>query len=195
AHGADSSGSPACRRPSSVSFRPDRFASLQSQTDSTSPWAWTFKHISESTRPSTRVPRVRTFALKACVLILSEIPESGGENLSTPLLRGRTHVLLRPDDISGRLPAEEPEHVVDGGLHRLPPLGWDRPGDMRRHDDVREFVERPVERPTAIRIRIGPPHVEGRAERGMGPEVVEQGVLDDQLPAGDVHEDGVRFHR
>src|SRR5207247_5627214 len=117
-------------------------ASLQYHSECAPAWAGSFKHLSESTRPSTRLPRVRTFVLKACVLILSENPESGGGNSATPFLRGRTRILLRPDDMPRRLPAEEPEHVVQGGLHRVAALARDRVRDVRRHEDVRELVER-----------------------------------------------------
>src|SRR5439155_315347 len=119
----------------------------------------------------------------------------GGGNSATPFLRGRMHVLLRLDDVPRRLPAEEPEHVVQGGLHRVAALARDRVRDVRRHEDVREFVERTVERPSMLRVRVGPPDIEGRAESGMGPQVFEQIVFEDDLTAGDVHEDRVGLHR
>src|SRR6266480_5885594 len=105
------------------------------------------------------------------------------------------HVLLRPDDMAGRLAPEEPEHVIQGGLHRVAALAQDRVRDVRRHEYVRELVERTMERPSMLRVRVGPPHVEGRAESGMGPQVFEQIVFEDDLTAGDVYEDRVGLHR
>src|SRR5439155_3505532 len=98
----------------------------------------------------------------------SERIRSPGAGISaTPFLRGRTRILLRPDDMPRRLPAEEPEHVVQGGLHRVAALARDRVRDVRRHEDVREFVERTMERSSMLRVRVGPPDIEGRAESGM----------------------------
>src|SRR2546430_6656177 len=52
-----------------------------------------------------------------------------------------------------------------------------------------------MERPSMLRVRVGPPDIEGRAESGMGPQMFEEIVFEDDLTAGDVHENRVVLHR
>src|SRR2546430_11420659 len=122
----------------------------------------------------------------------SQPPPAHASAASVP--RSHDPVLGRIDDVPRFLPAEEAHDVLQRGLHRARPLSWDRGGDMRRHHQIRKVLERPVERPALLGIRVRPPRVQGRAELRMGFQMVEQVVLHDELPAGDVHEDRVVFH-
>src|SRR5438034_10008343 len=65
---------------------------------------------------------------------------------------------------------------------------------MRRHDDVRKILERTMERPSLPGVGVCPPRVEGGPKPRTGLEMFEQIVFDDQLAAGDVHEDRVLLH-
>src|SRR5438876_1360013 len=110
------------------------------------------------------------------------------------ILRSHDPILGRIDDVPRLIPAEETHDVLQRGLHRARPLSRDRGGNMWRHHQILQVLERTVERPAFLGVRVRPPRVEGRAERRMGFQMVEQVVFHDELAAGDVHEDRVVLH-
>src|SRR5437899_10423463 len=130
----------------------------------------------EESRPLLKI------VLEVVGTILTGRPEDAS---AAPVVGGRLRIVRWIDEVVRFLAAQEPQHVLQRGLHRAPSLARDEGRYMRRHDDVRKILERTMERPSVLRVGVCPPRVEGGPKPRTGFEMFEQLVFDDQPAAGD----------
>src|SRR5438445_6216623 len=159
-------------------------------------FTFTMRHASRTSDRCPRWPRVEPSAFKDCARSCandSHRPRPKNDS-AAQVLGCRLRIIRWIDEVVRFLTAKEPQHVIQRGLHRAPSLARDEGRDVRRHDDVRKILERTMERPSVLRVGVCPPRVEGGPKPRTGFEMFEQIVFDDQLAAGDVHENRVLLH-
>src|SRR3989441_10761937 len=100
------------------------------------------------------------------------IPTAPEDGSTAAVLGCRLRIVRWIDEVVRFLAAEEPQHVIQRGLHRAPSLARDKGRDVRRHDDVRKILERTMERPSFPRVGGCPPRVEGGPRPRTCPEML-----------------------
>jgi glucose-6-phosphate 1-dehydrogenase len=100
-----------------------------------------------------------------------------------------------PHHARHRLAAQVAADVRGGLPGRMRQHAGDRARVVRRADQVGQAEERIAGAQPAPRTRLGPPHVDARAEFRIIAQVLVQGPLVHDRGAGDVHQDRVGLHQ